>query len=354
MNQHKQLRAALQPHLGWHGARLDFLALFLLALVRVKTVNLSELSVGLSGRVLQESNYKRLQRFFRLFDLDYGVIARTVVALMSIPQPWVLSVDRTEWKFGTHHFNILMLGIVHEGVAIPMVWTMLDKQGNSDTEERVDLIEEFVKLFPTKTIAYLTGDREFVGQVWTRYLRLSPPMPFRLRLRHSTLIERQGQRLKASVVFAHLQPGQSQKLSGECRVWGYRVAVEALRLPDGELLIVMSPNPNDDTLIADYAHRWGIETLFGIFKTRGFCLESTHFTDDKRLRKLLALLTLALCWTLKTGLWLHQLKPLKLKKHGRRAKSLFRYGFDHLRQIILHLESNTPQFQQSLQLLSGT
>ncbi len=32
-----------------------------------------------------------------------------VVALIDIPQPWVLSTDRTEWSFGTTRFNILML-----------------------------------------------------------------------------------------------------------------------------------------------------------------------------------------------------------------------------------------------------
>lgn len=32
-------------------------------------------------------------------------------------------------------------------------------------------------------------------------------------------------------------------------------------------------------LVKDYALRWGIETLFSIFKTRGFRLESTHFTE---------------------------------------------------------------------------
>lgn len=88
--------------------------------------------------------------------------------------------------------------------------------------------------------------------------------------------------LVARVVFAHLQVGQSQRLTGTCRVWGYPVAVEALRLDDGELLVVIAPVKAQD-LVKDYALRWGIETLFGIFKTRGFCLESTHFTDADRL-----------------------------------------------------------------------
>ncbi len=48
--------------------------------------------------------------------------------------------ERTEWKFGSKIFNILTLGIVHQGVAFPLLWWMLDKKGNSHTQERVDLL----------------------------------------------------------------------------------------------------------------------------------------------------------------------------------------------------------------------
>ena len=37
----------------------------------------------------------------------------------------------------------------------------------------------------------------------------------------------------------------------------------------------------------------GIETLFGIFKSRGFNLEDTHLVDSERLSRLFALLTIA-------------------------------------------------------------
>ena len=87
MNQYSALNQALQPYLGWHGARISFLALFLLALIKVKTVNLRELAVGFGGKALKESNYKRLQRFFRVFELDYSEIAKIVVSWMKLPQP---------------------------------------------------------------------------------------------------------------------------------------------------------------------------------------------------------------------------------------------------------------------------
>ena len=122
MSDYSELRKTLQGHLPWHGARLSFLALFLLALIKVKTVNLSELALDFGGWALSESHYKRLQRFFRDFELDYSDIAHVVVGWMQIPYPWVLSVDRTTWEFGSRCDNILTLGIVHEGVALPVLW----------------------------------------------------------------------------------------------------------------------------------------------------------------------------------------------------------------------------------------
>ncbi|MCC0177894.1 transposase [Waterburya agarophytonicola K14] len=114
-------------------------------------------------------------------------------------------------------------------------------------------------------------------------------------------------------------------------------------------------NPNYcHNAIDDYAQRWGIETLFGIFKSRGFNLEDTHLIDSERLSRLFALLTIALCWAYRTGQWLSDHKPIVIKKHGRKAKSIFRYGFDHLRSIFLNLDEFQTDFLQSLEFLSCT
>jgi hypothetical protein len=58
---------------------------------------------------------------------------------------------------------------------------------------------------------------------------------------------------------------------------------------------------------------------------------------------------------MQTGIRLNQFQPIVLKKHGRRAKSLFRLGFDDIRQIVLnpsHL--NEDDFRLLLQFLSCT
>jgi len=353
MDQVTRLRKTLRPHLGWHGARLSFLAAFLIGLLRVKTVNFAELATAFGGKAQTDSHYKRLHRFFRDYKLNYAEIAQAVVALMNIPQPWVLSLDRTEWHFGKCVFNILMLGVVHEGVAFPVVWCVLNKRGNSNVDERADLFNEFLVRFGNRQLACLTADREFVGKDWFTYLLGEPNTPFRIRIRANHKLDDGRQSLKVSVIFQDLQVGQTKVLRQPRLLWGHKLYIAALRLEDGELLVVATQT-QPQTAILDYAKRWGIETLFGIFKTRGFCLESTHLTDAERLSKLLALLSLALCWVILTGSWLHHLNPLKLKKHGRKSKSIFRYGFDYLRNIVLNLEQKTDEFLHVLQFLSST
>src|SRR5919108_3344551 len=104
----RSLEQTLFDNLPWNKARIKFLARFLLALYAVQTVNLSILATAFSGHAQEESNYKRLQRFLREFDLPYAQLAEFVVKLLGIEGPYTLALDRTDWKVGVVHLNILM------------------------------------------------------------------------------------------------------------------------------------------------------------------------------------------------------------------------------------------------------
>jgi hypothetical protein len=48
-----------------------------------------------------ESHYKRLQRFFRRFEIDHDSFARLLVRLVPLGDgPWRLTLDCTNWTFG--------------------------------------------------------------------------------------------------------------------------------------------------------------------------------------------------------------------------------------------------------------
>lgn len=109
-------------------------------------------------------------------------------------------------------------------------------------------------------------------------------------------------------------------------------------------LIIVSPN-SSLTAISDYGKRCGIETLFEMLRE-----QSSPVVVRQRSKRTLC----ALCWAIKTGEWLHQHRPIKVKKHGRlvtkdlSACSIFCYGLDYLRSIVTDLDLKQSEFLQSL------
>ncbi len=81
------------------------------------------------------------------------------------------------------------------------------------------------------------------------------------------------------------------------------------------------------------------ECLFSALKGRGFCFEETYLTDRARIKKLMALLAIGLCWAHKTGEWRSTIKPIRLckRRSGTRPQhSYVRYGLDFIRDILLN------------------
>ena len=139
----------------------------LMALFATRTVNLDRLADCIASDTDKESRYRRLQRFFALFSIDFDIIAGFIFKLFfKNGGKWYLTMDRTNWKWGKSDINILTLAIAYKGIAIPIYWELLDKRGNSDTQERIDLITKFTNQFGKDCIAGILADREFVGDDW--------------------------------------------------------------------------------------------------------------------------------------------------------------------------------------------
>ena len=131
-----------------------------------------------------------------------------------------------------------MLAVIHDGVAYPLLFSMLPKKGTSNSQERIDLVQRYINLFGEETIDCLLADREFVGDRW-------------------------------------------------------------------------------------------------IMKNAGFNIEDTHLTDIERIEQLLLLVMMAFVWCYNIGEFVNQnLKPIRILKLGRKAKSIFRYGLDIVAEFL--------------------
>lgn len=360
MHQVTLLEERLGSILPWNRARLKCLSRFLIALLAVRTVNLAEVAVAFASGAKRESCYKRLQRFLRHVDLSPDAWSQLLARLCGVPAPWVLSLDRTEWKLGQKHaINFLVLAIVAEGVAYPVCWMALDKPGASNVDERRRLLRRFADLFGAGSIDFLGMDREFGGRAWLGWL-LRQKIDFRLRLKANSLLSNaQGKLVPARRLFGYLGVGEAAWLQRPRELWGLTLFVSALKLArakEGDpYLIVASANRAEDAL-ADYALRWNIETLFGALKRRGFRLEDTRLYHRKRLETLFGILALLFVWAHLVGQWVAAVAPLRriAKRAHRPARSVFRAGLDFLRELVLNPNKSAPpsNLESVLQFLS--
>lgn len=346
-----ELSKSLKEHLPWNKCRIDCFAKMIVALLTVKTVKLTEWAQVFLTDANPESAYMRIKRFFRYFDLDGDMLAKFIFNLFGFSNgQWYLTLDRTNWEFGCFKINFLVLAVVYKGVAVPLMWTLLDKEGNSSCEERISLIERFVSCFGREVIAGVLADREFIGKRWFKYL-LNQKIPFFIRIKWNFLVSNtQGRLVNAWQLFTGLKKGESRILEGKREVFGLKLSLAGLRCEDGDFLIIATTESADNALEI-YGYRWQIETLFGCLKTRGFNLEDTHITRLDRLGKLMAVLAVAFCWAHKIGEWRNEIMPIKIKNHGRKIMSFFRSGMNVLRRIFCGKVPSKAEARQVIQIL---
>ena len=350
MTEYSLLERTLAANLSWNRARIKFLARFLLALFAAKTVNLAQIASFFAGQAKTDSNYKRIKRFLRFFEISEREITQLVIRLMKLKPPFVLTIDRTEWQLGKTWVNVLMLAVVSEGgVAVPLLWTVFAKKGCSNDRERQLILEKYLSIFPAQSIKFVTADREFASQEWLQFLS-QIRIGFCLRIKANTLIpDKRGKLMKAQRLLSRGKLGEAINCRRRRKLWNVSVRLSGRRKACGDNVIVVSSEDVSE-LLSSYRLRWQIETLFGCLKTRGFCLEATHLTETDRVSRLLSLLSIGFCWAMLSGQLATRHKPIKRKKHGRLEKSVFRAGIDYIRRLLCR-PTNKGEKQERQQLI---
>jgi len=337
-------------------ARIKFFGLFISSLCKVQTVCFEKLACGFGCDAKAESSLRRIQRFISEYSLNSDLVARFIFSLLPHEPPYRLALDRTNWKLGTKNINILTLGIVYKGVAFPILFQMMPKFGNSAMQERIDLIGRFISLFGSQSIECLLADREFIGDKWLEYLNKSG-IRYHIRIRENFWVElpSNGHVVKASWLFNGLRVNECAFYRKIVRVNGQLCYLSASKVINKEnvpeLQIIVSFNKPDEAQ-ALYKERWQIESAFKALKTSGFNIEDTHLTDTERVGKLFALVLIAFAWVYKAGIYLDALRPIKIKNHGRRAKSLFKYGLTYISNLLF--SNDIDKFTQCCKFLSCT
>lgn len=92
-------------------ARIKFLSKMIKAIVILRNVNFAKLSTAFGGKADLLSSMRRIQRFMSGYDLDFSLVARLIFTLLPHKGPYALSMDRTNWQFGSFDINALVLAV---------------------------------------------------------------------------------------------------------------------------------------------------------------------------------------------------------------------------------------------------
>jgi hypothetical protein len=352
-----ELAIILHNYFPWNKARLDCLVKTIFAILTVQTVNMSSLANAFFGEATSESHYRRLQRFISWLatfeKAAQRLLAPLTLGILQLGKPGsllYLAVDRTNWKFGKIHINLLVFGVRYHGVNIPLVWTSLGKAGTSNAQERISLTKHLLKLLGKRPFV-LTADREFIGDEWFHYLA-KKQIPFVIRIKGNIHVTRPGSShsVPATQLFKRLRNGKKKALEGFHHVLGLPLFIAAGRNEKGELLIVVS-NQFRKRALKEYMKRWGIECLFSCLKKRGFCFEETHLTDKRRISAIFFILVIVTAWTMRAGINMRKQLPIRIASHGRKRKSFFRRGLDAIYRQIMCLGSYLEGFTRFIKLI---
>ncbi len=331
----------LSRHLDLSKSRLETFATLIIGCICARTVNLTHIAGHFDGGAQIASNYRRLQRFFQYVRIDGDWLAGALLALAGTKPPYTLCLDRTNWKIGRTHINLLVLCLVGRRVRVPLMWTVLDRAGTSNLADRVALMRRMLRLIDAGSIHVLLADREFIGRQWFDFLG-QLRIPFAIRVKESQLVRlADGRLVSLASLFKKHRGGKraaahqgwfaGSRQSPSAKIW---FAAKRLNDKDRSLLIVATTLPPERGLRL-YRKRWQIECLFADSKTRGLNLEDTRMTDPGKLSLLIATVALSIVWSHITASRRMGRKHIKRASHGYRRKSWFRVGFDTLRHWII-------------------
>ncbi len=222
-----ELQEVMQGYFPWHKARVTFIAAFIVSLIKLTSVNFTKLANALNGNVKQKSNYRRIQRFFAHFDLSYDCLTGLILHLLPVKSDFTVSIDRTNWKLGKFNINILTAGIIYQGVAFPIRWMLLSKRGNSNTRERIHLMQQVLQRIRKSQIRVVVADREFIGQEWFAWLD-TQNIPFAIRIKENAIVKSDNKEIPLKKLFQRRIPANTPAnhlTQTPSRLWAFSLFV---------------------------------------------------------------------------------------------------------------------------------
>lgn len=322
------------------------------AILLKETINLNKLKGCLNAIQGKEnaasSNYKRLIRIFDTYARTnlWIELLRFGFQVLRLKTEYLI-LDGTKWKRGEKWYHYQVLSFVYKGVAIPIYWEDIKKNGISNYKERKRLFDKALSYFNIagKT---LLADREYIGIEWFKYL-INKGIEFTIRTKKSTYVEiinQAGGRTYQQMIDKVLRSKLPDKAVGKIiEIEGEQLFFVVMKNPKNDpkdpVLFILSTHLDKcaKAIGLSYCLRYKIEHCFKHLKSNGFCLEQLNLRTMTRCRLLMAITVFAYVLSINEGL--KDYKKIKMnacKNKEEKRVSIFRNGIDKVVAFCIGIE----------------
>jgi len=322
------------------------------AILLKETINLNKLKGCLNaiqGKTnAASSNYKRLIRIFDTYARTnlWIELLRFGFQVLRLKAEYLI-IDGTKWKRGEKWYHYQVLSFVYKGVAIPIYWENINKNGISNYEERKRLFDKALTYFNIagKT---LLADREYIGIDWFKYL-INKGIEFTIRTKKNTYVEiinQAGGRTYQEMIDKVLRSKLPDKAVGKIiEMEGEKLFFVVMKNPKNDpkdpVLFILSTHLDKcaKAIGLSYCLRYKIEHCFKHLKSNGFCLEQLNLRTMTRCRLLMAITVFAYVLSINEGL--KDYKKIRMnacKNKEEKRVSIFRNGIDKVVAFCIGIE----------------
>lgn len=317
-----------------------------------ETINLNKLKGCLNtvqGKTnVPSSNYKRL---IRIFDKHARTnlwleLLQFVFQVLRLKIEYLI-IDGTKWKRGEKWYHYQVLSIVYKGVAIPIYWENINKNGVSSYEERKKIFDKALKYFHLEGKTLL-ADREYIGSDWFKYL-IERGIDFTIRTRKNTYVDAINQaagRTYQQMIDKVLRSKLADKAVGKIiELEGQKLYFVVIKNPKNDpkdpVIFLLSTHLDKCAKVIglSYCLRYKIEHCFKHLKSNGFCLEQLNLRTMTRCRLLIAITIFAYVLSINEGLKDYKKVRMNASKNKEEKRvSIFRNGIDKVVAFCLGME----------------
>jgi hypothetical protein len=310
------IRTEIENRLPWLNGHLrKMLADLVSSVLREPTSNTHVLSEVLPRQIQKTVHrYQVIRRFLsnpriEIHKIMAPFVLSVVKQLGDKHQTIVIQMDQSQLANG---FEVLMVSLRLGERALPIGWKVEKTGGNIGFNSQQDLLNIICASLPKAYQYVLMADRFYGTKMLIQWCQ-DHDWDYRIRLKGNLLFEHED-----AVITP--QDLHTMGING----------VEMARFHDAPTMtnigILFEDDHPEPCFIAmnckpseyrtrDYGMRWGIESMFSDFKSRGFGLTESHLQHADRFERLILVLALALYWFISLGMYaVHQ------EVHGRHSK----------------------------------